>query len=168
MTISSTRAPGVLHLPTTNRLMSRLAERFQQFHLDAGTRGSDAPLGRILLFCGPGCSTALVADHLGAALASGNSVVVGFVEEPSSSLSFFLEALAQALPTKTFECLTTTAGPWNLLLPDIYVVAVLTALHIVVADDSYRHGATSPGQGSTADLLSLYTTTRILTKEATS
>ncbi|WP_157887867.1 hypothetical protein [Frondihabitans sp. PAMC 28766] len=168
MTTSTTQGPGVLHLQTTNRLMSRLTERFHQFHLDAIVSETGAPLGTIVLFCGPGCSTALVTDHLGAALATGNSVVVGFVEEPSASLRFFLSALAAALPTTTFECLKTSAGPWNLILPDTHVVAVLTALHIVVAEDRHRHGANSPGQGSTRALLNLYSTPRTLTKEATS
>jgi hypothetical protein len=89
--------------------------------LTPGVLESREPLGRILLVCGPDCSTELVADHLQAALAGGNSLVV----------------------------------------------AVLTALHVVVADDRRRHGRRTTGRGPTNALLRLLTTPNTLSKEAT-
>jgi hypothetical protein len=135
--------------------------------LTPGALETRTPLGRILLVCGPDCSTELVADHLQAALAGGNSLVVVFVEQPSASTARLLDVLTSTLSRTVFERLLATGGPWNLTLPDTYVVAVLTALHIVVADERRRHGRRPAGRGPSNSLLRLFTTPNALSKEAT-
>lgn len=126
--------------------------------LTPGALETREPLGRILLVCGPDCSTELVADHLQAALAGGNSLVLAFVEEPASATARLVDMLASTLSRSVFEQLPVAGGPWNLTLPNTYVVAVLTALHIVVADERRRHGPRHAGPGPTSSLLRLFTT----------
>lgn len=126
------------------------------------------PLGRILLICGPDCSTALIGDHLQAASNAGNDIVVAFVEEPCDATTLLVDALTDALTPGVLERLACTGGPWNLTRPDSYVIAVLTALHIVIGERRRPNRRTPEGHHTSRSLQRLYTTPIAPQKEATS
>jgi hypothetical protein len=96
------------------------------------------PLGRIFFVCGPDCSDTLLGQHLTAVLAAGNSVTLAFVGVPPRSLRRLVSLISSLVPPTRFRVMADTSGSWD-LVPDHYVLVVLTAKHIVVADDRQRH-----------------------------
>lgn len=167
--MSTTLPPDLPLHRVAEALGARVAARFRRLEAQ-GTRltsgrgdvgrgqiasSGRVPLGVVLLACGPECSALLVAEHVGAALAMGNRVVVAFVEPPSGPLAVLVATLEAALPVSMFHAVRGHGESWSITADDLLVVAVLTAAHLTIEDRRHTH-ATRASNGATDALLHAY------------
>lgn len=96
-------------------------------------------LGVVLLACGAGCSEQLISEHVAAAIAMGNRVVLTFVEAPTGDIAALVAVLQRCISRAWFQVVASPGEAWHIRPEDALSVAVLTPSSLTVDDHRLQH-----------------------------
>ncbi|RFA12961.1 hypothetical protein B7R21_08930 [Subtercola boreus] len=113
-----------------------------------------SPLGSTMIVCAPTCSTAVVAKHVAACLAAGNTVELALFEPPCALLLVLLMILEDVLPETRFRVVSERTG-WQISAANPTVV-VLTETDAFLNDEPRVRFRGPTCNSTTADLVDFY------------
>ncbi|RFA23245.1 hypothetical protein [Subtercola boreus] len=121
-----------------------------------------SPMGSTMMVCAPTCSTAVVAKHVAACLAAGNTVELALFEPPCALLMVLLMILEDVLPASRFRVASERTG-WQITGTNPTVI-VLTETDAFLNDEPrvrFRDPASSSTTNGLVDFYTRSSTVRV-------
>ncbi|RFA08085.1 hypothetical protein B7R54_01795 [Subtercola boreus] len=111
-------------------------------------------LGSTMIVCAPTCSTAVVARHVAACLAAGNTVELALFEPPCALLLVLLMILEDVLPESRFRVVSERTG-WQITGANPTVI-VLTETDAFLNEEPRIRFRDAAGGSTTNELVDFY------------